>query len=416
MTVLFLNPTGRVGGAETALVELLAGLREMQPAWPLTLILASDGPLAARAGALGVRVHVLPFPPALARVGEWAGRRGLLVRTGLALGLLGAAWPTRGYVRRLRRAMRDLQPDIVHTNGLKMHVLGAWARPAGAALVWHLHDYVGARPLTARLLRRLSSSCAAVITNSASVADDVRAACGPLRDVRAIWNAVDLARFSPVGPRLDLDALAGLPAAEGVVRVGLLATFARWKGHVTFLRALAALPVSSTVRGYVIGGPVYDTAGSQFSLDELRAEAHALGLDGRVGFTGFVDDAAQAIRALDLVVHASTEPEPFGLVIAEAMACARAVLVSAAGGASELVTPGVDAVTCPPGDEAELARRIGVLAADAGLRGRLGLAGRSTAERAFSRRRLAAELLRVYEEVGPPERATGDTVGRKLEA
>ena len=144
------------------------------------------------------------------------------------------------------------------------------------------------------------------------------------------------------------------------------------------------------MRGYVIGGPVYETAGSQVSLDELRAAAAALGLEGRVGFTGFVEDAAQAMRALDVVVHASTEPEPFGLVIAEAMACARPVVVSRAGGAAEITTPGVD---CPGATlratRASSPSACVSLARTPALRRRLGDAGRATAERVFDRRRLA---------------------------
>ena len=411
MRVLFLNPTGQTGGAETALVEMLAGLREAQPSWPLTLLIASDGPLADRARTLGVSVLVLSFPAALAAVGEWGRRGGFWPRLQLAASLARAAWPTHAYLRRLRREMARLAPNIVHTNGLKMHVLGAWARPRDAAVVWHMHDYVGSRPLTARLLRRAAPACAAVIANSESVAADVRGVCGPGPTVHAIWNAVDLDRFSPHGPKLDLDTLAGLPPLGGVVRVGLLATFARWKGHQTFLRALGALPPSMAVRGYVIGGPVYDTAGSQVSIEELRAEADALGLGSRVGFTGFVQNPAPAIRALDVVVHASTEPEPFGLVIAEAMACGRAVIVSEAGGAAELVVPGVDAVTHRPGDAAELADRIGKLVTDAAARQRLGLAGRAAAERSFGRGRMTSALLKVYRDLatspGSPEWPSG---------
>ena len=85
---------------------------------------------------------------------------------------------------------------------------------------------------------------------------------------------------------------------------------------------------------------MYDTAGSQHTMEELQALADGLGLGGRVGFTGFLPPAP-AMRALDVVVHASTRPEPFGLVIAEAMACGRAVITSAAGGAAELVDAGV---------------------------------------------------------------------------
>jgi glycosyltransferase involved in cell wall biosynthesis len=116
-----------------------------------------------------------------------------------------------------------------------------------------------------------------------------------------------------------------------------------------------------------------------------------------VGFTGFVPDAAQAMRALDVVVHASTDPEPFGLVIAEGMACARAVVVSRAGGAAEITTPGVDALAFAPGDAGQLAECLLSLAANAALRRRLGDAGRATAERVFDRGRMVAEMTPVYE-------------------
>jgi glycosyltransferase involved in cell wall biosynthesis len=115
-----------------------------------------------------------------------------------------------------------------------------------------------------------------------------------------------------------------------------------------------------------------------------------------VGFTGYIDRPESALRALDIVVHASTEPEPFGLVIAEAMACGRPVIVSAIGGAAEIVRVGVDALSHPAGDARMLASRILELATDSCLRARLGQAGRATAERRFDRTRLAEELLRIY--------------------
>jgi glycosyltransferase involved in cell wall biosynthesis len=212
---------------------------------------------------------------------------------------------------------------------------------------------------------------------------------------------VDLRRFAPGGPRLDLDALGGAaPAAAGVLRIGLLATFARWKGHTTFLDAIAALPADLGVRAYVIGGAVYQTDGSQYSLDELRAHAARAGIADRVVFTGFVPRADEALRALDIVVHASTQPEPFGLAIAEAMACGRAVIASDAGGARELFTPGVDALAHEPGNSGQLARRMVDLAEDPDLRGRLGRAARATAERRFDRARLSGELLPIYADAG----------------
>jgi glycosyltransferase involved in cell wall biosynthesis len=252
--------------------------------------------------------------------------------------------------------------------------------------------------VTRSLLRRYADRCTAIVTNSRSVADDVRRVIGAPAEIRTIYNAVDLERFSPEGPRVDLDRLAGLPsAAVPAVRVGLVSTYSRWKGHDVFLRALAKLPRDRNVRSYVIGGAVYETDGSQYSLDELRALAASRGVADRVGFTGFIAASEQAMRALDVVVHASTTPEPFGLVIAEAMACGRPVITSGAGGAAELVRDGYDAMTHEPGDPDSLAHAIDRLSTDAALRQRIAAAARTTAVERFDARRLGAEFAAVYE-------------------
>jgi glycosyltransferase involved in cell wall biosynthesis len=338
------------------------------------------------------------LPPSLARLGEYAARSGA-GRAALAGRLLAAGPEVARYVRRLRRALLRHAPDALHSNGLKMHALGAWAcrgRRAPAA-VWHFHDYLGARPLMSRVLRASARRCAAAVANSRSVAADVSAALGGRVCVRTVYNAVNLEKFSPAGPAADLDALAGVaPCAPGTLRVGLVATLARWKGHETFLRAMARVPRELNVRGYVVGGALYQTEGSQHGLEDLRRLAAQLGVADRVGFTGHAEDAGGVMRALDVVVHASTEPEPFGLVIAEAMACARAVVTSASGGAAEIVTPGTDALTHAPGDAEELARGIVRLASDASLRAALGRAAHASARVRFDRSRLAAEWVPIY--------------------
>jgi glycosyltransferase involved in cell wall biosynthesis len=396
VSIVFLSPTGQVGGGEAALVDLLAGLRAAHPTWPLRLVVASDGPLAARAEALGVPVETLAFPRALSRLGDWSLGPGTGARLLFLWRCAVAQGPALAYLFRLRRRLRALAPAVVHTNGLKMHLLGAWASPRASAVVWHLHDYVGRRAAASWLLRWSAGRCAAIVANSRSVAEDARGTLADGPPVHAIWNAVDLQRFSPSGPGLDLDARAGLPPAGDVLRVGLVATFAAWKGHGVFLDALAMLAPGLSVRGYVVGGPIYDTTDSQATLHALRARAEALGIADRVGFTGFVDDTSCAMRALDIVVHASTEPEPFGLVIAEAMACGRPVIVSGAGGARELAECGTDVPTVPPGDAGALAREIESLATDPSRRDRLGREGRRTAERCFAISRMAGELTALY--------------------
>jgi glycosyltransferase involved in cell wall biosynthesis len=231
------------------------------------------------------------------------------------------------------------------------------------------------------------------------VAADAARALGPRTPVRTITNAVDLERFAPgPGNGAALDAAAGLPAAPpGTVRVGLVATFARWKGHDIFLEAAARVPRDLPCRFYVVGGPIYRSLGSQYTLEELRSRAEALGLDSRLGFAGYLTNPAQALRALDIVVHASTRPEPFGRVIIEGMACGRAVIAAPIGGATELFEDGLSALSCPPGDPGALAAAVIRLVADADLRHRLGIAGRQAALSGFDRRRLADEWVAAFD-------------------
>lgn len=398
--IVYLNPCGKLGGAETSLRELLASLRAAEPTWELCLVLAEDGPLAEIAREMGVTVIMKPFPPALGRLGDAGGLSNIW-------SLAKAAAATFRYARQLAQLLGELQPDLIHTNGFKMHLLGAWTRPRGVPLIWHIHDYVSARRSMSRLLRAFQKACSAAIANSKSVAADLRELLPDL-NVVPIYNAIDLDRFSPRGSKLDLDTIAGLPAAgAGTARVGLVATFARWKGHGVFLQALAQLP-EEPVRGYIIGGPIYQTDKSQCSLEELKKEAARLGLGDRVGFTGFIPDPAEAMRSLDVVVHASTAPEPFGMVIIEAMACERAVIASQAGGAAELFTDGENALGHLPGDAAGLARQIQRLVVDPELRLRLGRAARQTSQQ-YQKARLAQELTAVYRAVSriPTAPSTG---------
>jgi glycosyltransferase involved in cell wall biosynthesis len=397
---MYLSVGAELGGAERSLLDIFWSIRRAEPAWELRLVAAADGPLLAEASALGVSTAVVPMPCALSRIGESGMARTRLGPLRLGARVARSAPALLAYVARVRHEIRSFHPAILHTNSLKMHLVGARAAPSATAVIWHLHDYVGGRSATSWLLRAMAGRPAAVVANSVSVAEDARAALGDRVPIVPVINAVDLQRFSGAGDRLDLDRLAGLPPAPaGTVRVGLLGTFARWKGHTTFLDAIARLRADVSVRAYVIGGAVYQTEGSQFTLEDLRRHAARVGISDRVGFTGFVAKPEAALRALDVVVHASTAPEPFGLVIAEAMACGRAVIASEAGGARELFTPGLDALGHAPGSAEHLAERIAELTGDPDRRERIGRAGRRTAERCFDRARLAADLVPVYRRV-----------------
>ena len=387
------------GGAETSLLTMLTALRALEPSWRITVVTPGPGPLADRCRGLRFDVVELPFPSALALLGEsGASEAGGAVRVRLRFTVqaLAAAASLPGYLRKLRAVLRTARATIVHTNGLKAHIAAALVKPAGVRLVWHLHDYVRSRRLSTGLLRGLARRADAIVANSESVRSDASAALGAAVAIVRIYNAVDGNTFSPDGPALPLAELSGLPPDAGLVRIGLVATFARWKGHEVFLDAIERLPGRLSVRAYIVGDALYETAGSQWSRGELEAKVTERGLSGIVGLTGQTTDVPSALRSLDIVVHASTSPEPFGMVIAEGMAAQRAVVAARGGGAVELFEDGVTAMGYPPGDAEALAGRLAQLIEDRNRREALAASARGAALERFSPARMAAAFREVY--------------------
>ncbi len=401
MRILFLNPVGVPGGAERALLDLLSCLRRLDPALSLHLLVGTEGALLDEARALGVDARLLPLPEQLSALGD-SGLRGQGARAfwGLARGLAPAPGLLAGYLQALRREVRALRPHLIHSNGIKTHLLSPATVGLPVPRVWHIHDFIGERPLVRQALRALHPLATAAIANSRAVGTDAREVLGSV-PVHVVYNGVDVERFAPgPGEGSRLDVLAGLPPApEGTQRLGLVATYARWKGQEIFLQAAARLMrerPSLPVRFYLVGAPLYRTPDSQFSEEELRGMVDRLGLEGRVGLVPFQREPSAIYRALDIFVHASTRREPFGLTIAEALACGRPAVISRASGAADLITEGVDALTLPSGDVEALAGALRTLVEDAELRERLGRAARKTAVERFSRERYAQEVLAVY--------------------
>ena len=277
MRITFVNPVGMIGGAERVMLDAIRGARDHLPDACLDVVLFAGGPLEAEARRLGATVTVVPLPAGLARFGDTQLRGTVsarnLARSAIRWTALGEAWLAVGFVRRLRAVLRECAPDLIHSNGMKAHALATLTRPRRVPVVWHLHDLLSHRPVMGQLLRRISGGVARVIAISAAVQRDAQAAL-PGLSVSLVRNAVDTDHFAPAEcDGSELDCLAGLnPAEPGVVRIGLVATYANWKGQDVFLDALARLaPTGPPVRGYVIGGPIYATRGISVHTPRARA-------------------------------------------------------------------------------------------------------------------------------------------------
>jgi len=400
LRILFLNPVGFLGGAERVLLDVMASLRSALPAGSsMRLICLAEGPLIGEARSLGIEADVLPLPARITNLGESGLGGGKFSKAaGLAAALAIGSPAALQYARRFRQTVLAAEADIIHSNGVKSHLLSHLLPRKAGRVVWHVHDLLGGRALLSNLLKHAARHVSGAIAISQAVADDLKNVL-PATPVFTVLNAIDTDHFFPAPADGSLlDQLAGLPPApDGTVRVGLVATYARWKGQDIFLDAIARVAVDRPVRFYVIGGSIYHTAGSQFSREELTGRAATLGITDKMGFIGFQSDPLSVYRALDVMVHASSKPEPFGRTIVEAMACGRAVIVSNSGGAAEIFKENVDGIGVRPGNADDLATAMARLIEDAAARSALGKAARETALRRFNRSRLGSEFLSIYQ-------------------
>ena len=390
MKVLFVNPIGQLGGAERALLDSIASLKDFAPAIATSVLAFAPGPLLEEAAALGAATSVLQLPGSVAALGDSGGIDA--VRSALAL-TRAMAWAPA-----LTRRLRTEAADIIHTNGFKAHALVALARPSQQSVVWHLHDFISSRPLMRRVLPLLRSRASVAIAVSEAVAEDARTVLKGL-PVVTVLNAVRTTRFDRgrTAPA-DLDSLAGLPPSQpGTTRIGLVATFATWKGHDVFLRAAHALR-GRRARFYLVGGSLYATAGSQQTVANLRRQISALGIGDYVGMVQFQRDISPVLAALDIVVHASTKPEPFGRVVAEGMSAGLPVVAAASGGILEQLEDGRTGLLFPMGDSSSLTERLARLLDSPELGQALGRAAAEHARVYLDAKRLGRELLQVYDQ------------------
>jgi glycosyltransferase involved in cell wall biosynthesis len=377
--VAFLDHCALESGAELALLRLLPALVDIDP----VVIVGEDGPLVDALRRHDIPVRIVPMTETTRALARGAVVPGL----GAARGALSSL----AYAYRLARLLRALEVDLVATNSLKASLYGGIAgRLARRPVVWHVRDRIADDYLPASAVTLIRAAArvlpSAVIANSRATLETLRLPSAVGRRLRA----------RAIGDPCPPDEFAGAPRPDHAgITVGIVGRISPWKGQDVFLRAFAASGLGGEDRARVIGGVLF---GEEAYADTLPPLAAELGIADRVEFTGHVTDVAAQLGSLDIAVHASTIPEPFGQVVVEAMAAGVPIVAADAGGPSEIVTDQVDGLLYPRGDVAALAGCLTRLAHDASLRARLADAGRRTA-RTYAPDAIASQVMATYRAV-----------------
>lgn len=322
-------------------------------------------------------------------------RRAQPVRTLLTglLAVLDIVFVVAPYTLRLYRLARGRRIALVHhNNGVEPRSV-LLARLLRVPLVvyqrgdeWH-----------SRTARGLARMVTLFMANSEATKRDLVALGVPPGKIRVIYPPVDLERFNPGVDAQRQRKEFGVSAAQPCF--GIFGTLLEWKGHHVFLEAARrVMDEVPNARAFVIGEAPERGRAYREELDRL---VERLGITDRVIFAGFREDVPELMQLLQVVVHASVTPEPFGRVIAEAMAMGKPVVATSAGGPLEIVEDGATGYLVDADEPEAMARAIIRLLTDPAGADRIGRRGHETVVARFSAEAHARTVEQVYAEVLP---------------
>ena len=375
------NVDGTVGGSYFSLLYLVANLERQR--YEPVVVFAADTPLLPRFHAAGVRTLIRPMPAAV----RLPGAPGRLAAKGLNF------W--RGLVLeplRLAALLRRERVDLVHLNNsiIRNHPWMVAAYFAGVPCITHERGINQRFPMRARILaRRLQS----IICISAAVRENFHArGLGKLRLV-TIHNGLDPASMCPTRPESAIRQELGVGPQQRLV--GMIGNLRRWKGQDVVVRAVGLLRDEFPDLVCVLVG---DSSPSDAAYrQEVDSLIDAWRLQGRVIITGYRDDVASYVAPLEIQIHASVSPEPFGRVLLEGMALSKPLVASGGGAVPEIVVDGQTGLLCEPGSPESFATALRSLLTDPRRGAAMGRAGQERLCAEFSIQHNVNETQALYD-------------------
>jgi glycosyltransferase involved in cell wall biosynthesis len=316
--ILHVDHTSVLGGAERSVLELARA--QIARGDEACVAVGRPGPFASALAEAGVPTRVL----------GWRRRYTDVSNQAPLVEFASGAAATLDAALKLRQAVRDTEPTVVQAHTRKAQFAASLAQPgSGVPLVWHLRDDVPSRPALRRLLRLGIGRAAHAVALSGWLAEHYRREGLLPRSGRldVVPSGIDPAPFADVPtPWLD---------GERSPVIGFVGQLARWKAPHLIVEIAEQMSDRRDIRFVIVGDVWFEQADHGYGkwLEERLAASPARDRIERLG----TRPPAEAFAAMDVLVHTSAEPEPFGRVIVEAMMARRPVVAFRRGGPAEIL-------------------------------------------------------------------------------
>lgn len=375
--ILFVSNISVLGGAERTLVDILKYLDKDK--YVPHLATNKTGELSSVVSLLGIPVLHLPFLR--------------LKRSASPLYLASAVKNVLCVSLQLAEYIRKEHISLVHANNdASMLYAGMATMLTHTPCVWHCRDFsrIGC------LHKLMCSWASRIVAVSKCVADYLRNSVPQLKSQNnklvVITNGIDTKSIVTRDNVFNLRSELGIQENEIIIcTVGQLVP---WKNHMLFLETaeLIAREIPSA-RFIIVGDDMFKEHPDYVNL--LRVTAIRLGLEKKVIFTGYRQDALSIIAESQVLIHTATM-EPFGRTIVEAMMLGKPIVAVNSCGPSEIIRSGIDGLLVEPNNPRLLANSVLRLVRDKNLSFCLGDSARKRATHLFDVRRMVEELESVY--------------------
>jgi len=373
------NEDGTVGGSHQALFDLVVGL-DKDSFEPIVLFYQHNV-FVEKLRARGIEVVLFELSPRV------KGLRG-------PAGLIGKAIKFGKDVVRCRRELQRLRIKVLHMNNSPSIGNDNWLPAARSLGIPCLVTSMGNATRADRLIHRwLSRQFDVYLAISRHVAQTLRMQGVDSNRIELIYLGVDFESLRDRVKRPRDAVRKDLGVQPNHILLLMVGNIREWKGQREVIAALRLLPERVRARVRVCFAGATARADADYE-SVVKSEVVRSGLEECVSFLGARSDVPELLSAADIAIHASISPEPFGLVVPEAMGLGCAVIAASTGGPAEVVAPGTG-LLCDPAHPEQYARAIEHLVQDAELRRAIGAAAPARAA-IFSIERNIEETSRVY--------------------
>lgn len=371
-TIMFVHSSSDLYGSDKSLYYLIKNLDAKK--FKKIVVLPSNGPLKDKMADLDCEVIIKDFAV-------------LRRKNKSILGLLKYVFDFINSFIFFVKIINHYNVDIVYSNTAVILPSGLASKFKKKKTIWHIREIVKNTKENYILSCYIDSLSDLIIFNSESTKKAFKKNARG-RKYKVIYNGVEEFNISQNLKRITTE--------DEVVIVGMAGRINRWKGHKEFLEMAKIVQSKMNTTKFLIAGETIQ--GEENLKTELEQLIQENSMTDNVKLLGQVDDMHSFYEKIDIFILPSIQPEPFGLVVIEAMEMSVPVIATNHGGPTEIIEDGVDGFLVSNIDE--MVTRVIQLIEDSNLRLKVGQSGQIKKRSLFSIERTCSEIEKLLENLG----------------